>query len=184
MKTATLEVVSERETKSKELSALKEKVEKEIEKKNAELENKLYIIEGGVSTANDLINFLEHEADWKFTESMGIIEAVKEITKARENVSKAKVNALLFSPLTIEATYYFLTKYEGKGLDQAKYYYEKLLKPVSEALSRSKADRTQLDQMQRDLATIENAIENGANVEDSLVKEILSEIENGTYGTK
>jgi len=182
MKTATLEVVSTKDTKLKQLTTLKEKVEKKIEDKTAELEKKLYIIEGGAKTGKEIVAFLENDAQWKFTEAMGVIEAVKEVKKGIDSVSKKKAKELMFNPLVIEATYYFLTKVEGKGITEATHYFENLLKPVSDALSRSKSDRQQLEQMQRDLATLENAIDNGANVEDSMVKEITAELENDTYG--
>lgn len=185
MKTPTLEVVSkevERDAKMQNLKELKDQLEKKIAEKTAELEKKVYILEGKTETAERVKAFLNNEAEWKFTESMGVIEAVKEIEKAIDAIKKGKSSEFTLNPLAIEATYYFLTKKEGKGLTEAYQYYEFLLKPVSDALSRSKADRQVLDQMQRDLATLENAIESGANVEDSLVKEIATELENNTYG--
>lgn len=182
MKTATLEVASTKDLQAKQLTTLKQQVEEKIKEKTNEVENKLYIVEGGVKTAEELITFLEKDAQWKFTEAMGVIEAVKEIKKSVETIKKKKATELMFNPLVIEATYYFLTKVEGKGLNEATHYFENLLKPVSDALSRSKADRQVIDQMQRDLATLESALDNGAVVEDSMVKEITTELENGTYG--
>jgi hypothetical protein len=48
--------------------------------------------------------------------------------------------------LAIEAVYYFLTKVEGTGIEAANDYIT-LLKPVSDALSRSKQERQHLDQI-------------------------------------
>lgn len=184
MKTATLEVVSKEVERDANMQNLKELHTKLVDKINStteELAKKVYIIEGKVSTAQNILRFLQKDAQWKFTESMGILEAVKEIEKTIAEIKKGKSKEIYFNPLVIEATYYFLTKVEGKGLDEAKYYHDELLKPVSDALSRSKADRSNLDQMQRDLATLENALEQGANLDDKLVKEIAQELENGTY---
>jgi len=182
-KEVTLEVVNknnEREERVKNLTNIAEQIKTAIENKSKELETKTYIVEGGKETANHLKDFLTKEAQWKFTEAMGIPEAIKEIDKGVKNMAKTK--ELMLNPLAIEATYYFITKVEGKGYDEAIAYYNNLLKPVSDALSRSKADRQELDQMQKDLATIENAIDMGAEVEDSMVKEIKTELANGTYG--
>jgi hypothetical protein len=184
MKTATLEVVSKEVERDANMQNLKELHTKLVEKINStteELAKKVYIIEGKVPTAKNIVNFLQNDAQWKFTESMGILEAVKEVEKTISEVKKGNTKEIYFSPLVIEATYYFLTKVEGKGLNEAKYYFEELLKPVSDALSRSKSDREILDQMQRDLATLENALEQGANLDDKLVKEIAHELENGVY---
>lgn len=184
MKTPTLEVVSkevERDTKMQNLKELHTQLSDKINEKKEELAKKVYIVEGKVPTAEKLVKFLENDAQWKFTESMGILEAVKEIEKTIAEVKKGKSKEISFNPLVIEATYYFLTKVEGKGLNEAKYYYEELIKPVSDALSRSKGDRQILDQMERDLATLETALELGGNLDDSLVKEIAKELENGAY---
>jgi hypothetical protein len=184
MKTPTLEVVSkevERDAKMQNLKELQKQLVERINATTEELAKKVYIIEGKVPTAQNILRFLQEDAQWKFTESMGILEAVKEVEKTIADVKKGKSKEISFNPLVIEATYYFLTKVEGKGLADAKYYYDELLKPISDALSRSKGDRQILDQMQRDLATLENALEQGANLDDSLVNEITKELENGAY---
>jgi len=180
--TPTVEVVTkatideERAAKLAQLNDLHAQLTSLITARTEELAKKVYIIEGKVPAATNILNFLNNDAQWKFTEAMGVIEATKEVEKSIDALNKGKVNEIYLNPLAIEATYYFLTKTEGKGLNEAAAFYDTLLKPVSDALSRSKADRQELDQMQMDLATLEQAIETGASVEDSLVKEITAEL--------
>jgi hypothetical protein len=72
-----------------------------------------------------------------------------------------------------------LTKVEGAGLEEAKEYVN-ILKPISDALGRSKQDRTELDQLTRDRGTLESAIDSGIDLEneDDILKEIQEELLN------
>jgi hypothetical protein len=150
-----------------------------IEAKEKEIENKKYIIEGGTKTATAVVNFLQNEASWKFSEALGVIEATRQVEEAQKEILKGKTKELLIPALAVEAIYYFLTKVEGKGLIHATSYVNELLKPVTDALSRSKNDRTEIDQLVRDRGTIESAIDNGIDIEneDEILKEIQEELE-------
>lgn len=178
-KEATTQVVS----KESQLAERNEKRQKmvdlltaKIEEKNKALESKKYIIEGGAKTADAIIDFLTNDAQWKFSEALGVIEAVKQIEEGKKGIAKSK--ELYVSSLALEAVYYFLTKVEAKGLSAAKEYVE-VLKPISDALSRSKQDRQDIDQMVRDRGTLESAIDNMVDIEneDDILKEIQAELE-------
>jgi hypothetical protein len=178
---ATLEVVKRKDTAEKrkaQLMAIAEQLKTKIENREKELGVKKYIIKGGELTGKHLIAFIENDAQWKFSEALGIGECHRQLVEAVSNIKKVKE---LFVPaLALEALYYFLTKVEGKGLSSANDYLNNLLKPITDALGRSKSDREALDQLIRDLGTIESAIDTGLSIEneDSLVKEIEAELKN------
>jgi hypothetical protein len=149
-----------------------------IEAKEKELETKKYIVEGGNKTAAALIQFLKEKASWKFSEALGVIESTKQIELANQEIAKGKTKELMIPALAIEAIYYFLTKVEGKGLEDATSYVNDLLKPVTDALGRSKNDRNEIDQLVRDRGTLESAIDSGIDIEneDAILKEIQEEL--------
>jgi len=154
------------------------KLSEKIEAKEKEIENKKYIIEGGTKTASSILNFLKEDASWKFSEALGVIEATRQIEDAQKDILKNKTKELLIPALAVEAVYYFLTKVEGKGLTNATSFVNDLLKPVTDALSRSKNDRAEIDQLVRDRGTLESAIDSGIDIEneDSVLKEIQEEL--------
>jgi hypothetical protein len=180
-KEATLEVVSTKEATEKrkaQLADMSKQLEAKIEKTSKDLETKLYIIQGGKTAGENLLAFIKNDAQWKFSEALGIGECVRQYESAVKNIESGKTKELMIPALALEATYYFLTKVEGKGLVSADTYVNNLLKPITDALGRSKADREALDQLVRDKGTIDSAIDSGANIEneDKLIKEIESEL--------
>lgn len=178
--TATMKVVSKEEQlnqKNVERQKMVDLLSAKIDASNKVLQDKKYIVQGGAKIASLIEAFLTLESKWKFSESLGVIEAVKQIKDAAKQIETGKVKEIYVPTLVLEAIYYFLTKVEGQGLKAAEAYIE-ILKPVSDALSRSKADRESIDQMTRDQATLESAIDGGADLEneDSILKEIQEEL--------
>jgi hypothetical protein len=178
---SNLTIVSKRD----EIIALNEKrqgmvdfLEKRIGIKEAELENKKYVVEGKADVASTLHKFLLEEAQWKFSEALGVIESVKQVEEASKALMTKKTTELMLPTLAIEAIYYFLTKVEGVGTIAANEYVA-VLKPVSDALSRAKQERTDLEQLQRDKGTLESAIDSGVDIEneDTILKEIQAEMD-------
>jgi len=180
-KTATLEVVSKNgqlAEKNAKRQKMVEVLTARIDAKNKELETKKYLIEGGTLAAQKIQEFLTNDAKWKFSEALGIMESTKQVDEALAQIKAGKTKELLVPALALEAIYYFLTKVEGTGLGSATNYID-ILKPISDALGRSKKDREEVDQLVRDRGTLEAAIDNGADVEgeDSILKEIEAELE-------
>ena len=169
----TKDATLEKKTKAAEL------LKKNIEDMQSLMDKKVYLVEGGAETGNALLTFIQTKAEWKFSESMGIIESERQIKEALDQISKGKTKELMLKNLTLEAIYYFMTKVTGMGIAEAKVYYTNMLKPVSEGLSRVKADKDKLDQLVRDLGTIEHAIDQGVSIEDedTFVKEIMGELD-------
>lgn len=158
-KETTLSVVSSTEEKkekslkkaaelTKELIAFKEKIEK-----------RGYIVEGGSKTGETVLEWLMNNASWKFTEAMGVMEAVKQVEKGLADIKSGKSKEMLLNNLALEAIYYFVSKQEGKGLADATNYYENLLKPVADALGRAKVDKDAVKDYEYKIASAENGLE-------------------------
>jgi hypothetical protein len=180
-KAVKTEVVSKEQQLAEKNTVRQEMVDlltERIEKKQKELETKKYIVEGGEDTAKAVLNFLNYDAQWKFTEALGVIEATRQIEESAKAITTNKTKELLVNALALEAIYYFLTKVERKGLSDAKSFVNGLLKPISDALGRIKQDREGLDQMIRDRGTLESAIDSQIDIEneDNILKEIQEEL--------
>ena len=182
-KETTLEVVKKTDEKQERRKYLAGELEKKLIATREEVATKEYPISGGIIAAQALHNFIKNDAQWKFTESLGIMEASRvlsdQITKLKEAQKNGENVQLTLSAVTIEAIYYFMTKEEGKGLGKATLFVNHLLRPISEALNTSKEDRENINQMERDLGTIQDAVMNRVcfEGEDKLLKEIEEELE-------
>lgn len=146
------------EDRAKEIQAIQE----EVEARNREMETKLYIVEGGAETGEKLLKFVTEEAQWKFTEAIGVVEMTKEIEDAVANAKGGK--QLFLRVLPLEALWFFINKVEGVGLEKAKYYSTNLLKPVGDALGRIKADRDAINE----LMMRQGSLEAGADFEQDV----------------
>ena len=159
-----------------------EKLEKKLEEKIKEKEKKLYVIDGKLDTCNLLLNYVRKEAEWSFHESIGIIELERQLELSRKKLTSGKVKELMLDSVALEAIYYFLSKYKGKGIEDAKKFYEKHLKPVGEAMTRSNQDKEELNLLRKDVASLREAVNVGPGVNlsedyEKVVEEILKEIE-------
>ena len=152
-------------------------LEKNLTDFRAELEDKQYLVEGQLTTAEALHDFITRSAKWTFSESMGIIEASKQLETCVKDLKSGKRKELMLHNLTIEAVYYFVSKETGTGLTAAVGYFNTILKPILDALSRAKMDKDKKDQMEKDLATVQSAIDMGAisELEESMLLEIEAE---------
>jgi hypothetical protein len=182
-KTATLTIEkktaqSRLEEKNAQRQKMVDKLTEKIDKMSKVLETKKYIVDGELTSGNAILNFLKTEATWKFTEAKGVVEAVKQIQTAIDGITSKKVKHLLVDSTALEAIYYFLSKVEKTGLEDAAFYIDNMVLPVSNALGRAKEDRMEFDQLQRDRASLEAAIDSGADLEneDSILAEIEKEL--------
>lgn len=138
-----------------------EKLKEAIEKKEVELEGKKYLIPGGKEVATLIKNFICEDAKWKFTEALGIIEVNKII---QEFLTSGKKDFMI-PPVALEATYYFLSKHEGKGLAEAETC-TSLLKAINQAKARADEDKKEYEEMQFRLQSLEHGIDPDAPQEE------------------
>lgn len=148
---------SVREMNTEERAEAAALLQKEIDHRNAEINSKLYIVEGGAAAGERFLTFITEDAQWKFTEAFGVVEVCKEI---QEGIQSAKSGKELFlKVLPLEALWFFINKVEGKGLVAAQYYQQNLLKPIGEALGRVKADRDAVNELLMQIGSIEAGAE-------------------------
>ena len=83
--------------------------QEELANYRQELETKKYLADVSTKMVNALSAFMNNEAPWKFTESLGVIEVQKELESC---VKKGK---LFMSAISFEALYYYISKIEGNG---------------------------------------------------------------------
>ena len=180
-KETKLEVVSKTNEKHERRVKLAEALEQKLIAKREEVASKRYTISGGLPVAKALYNFIKNDAQWKFTESLGVLESARILSEQVELLSNknAEQSDLSLNAVTIEAIYYFMTKEEKKGVSAAHTFVNNLLRPISEALNASKNDREKINQMERDLGTLQDAVLNkvGFEGEDEILKEIETELE-------
>lgn len=134
----------------------------ELEALNLEAKDKKFAVGISTTEARDvLIDFVENKAKWKFTESLGVIEALKSIRK--ENV---KSEAIFLGALEIEAIYYFMSKHEGTGEKEALEFH-KILKPITDALSKLR----DFSQQRQILEARISGLEQGLDLAEDIDKE-------------
>jgi hypothetical protein len=168
-KESTLQVVSaknETAEKTKQAKAKAAELSKELNELREKVEKKGYLVEGGAAAGEKLIDWLTTSASWKFTEAMGVMEAIKQVKSGIEEIKKGKTKELLLNNLSLEAIYYFISKEEGKGLEQATFYVEHLLKPVADGLGRAKVDKDRVKDLEFKVASLEQGLEVNENTSE------------------
>ena len=114
--------------------------EKELEALKAKMEDQKYLVDLDKKDVQAIADFIQNDAQWKFTEALGIVEASKELKKA------TKDGKLFTKSIAIEAIYYYMSKVEGNGTGtNAKAFatvddYIRAFKGIANAVERIKAD--------------------------------------------
>jgi hypothetical protein len=126
---------------------------KDLKEKNSK---KVYAVKMGSDLLGTLIDFIENHAEWSQTESLGIIEVHKVLTKIKKD--GVKDNTIFMGPLPLEATHYFLSKTKGKGLKEAQSFID-LFKPLSIALEEVKKDAESIQSLEKDLVAAQQGIQ-------------------------
>ena len=84
--------------------------EKELDAYREELTTKKYLVDLKKEDIKTSIDFMNNDAQWKFTESLGIGEVTKDL-----ETSLKKNGKIFISAVATEALYYYLSKVEGTG---------------------------------------------------------------------
>jgi hypothetical protein len=123
-----------------------------------ELQSKVYLLPGGAKTTNAILEFLETKAEFAAHESLGIVKAHDDVTKAKAKSKKE----LFLSSLCIEAVAYYVSKASGVGLKEATTFKDDLFMPINEAMARINEDKKALEE----LKTVWAAAAQGVELED------------------
>ena len=105
-----------------------------FEKFGKELDGKVYLVPGGKTTSDAILDFLENKAGFSAHESLGIVRAHEDVTAA----AKSKKKELFVSGLCVEAVAYYVSKATGVGLKEAQEFKDHLFMPINEAMAKIK----------------------------------------------
>jgi len=128
---------------------LVEKLQKKLDDKKNEIRSKVYAISCDAPVFTSWKEYILNDAEWNSTESLGIIELDKQITKIEKE--GIKDNTIYLSALHLEASHYFISKSRGKGIQDAKKFIS-IYKPFDQALNDAKKDAMVVKDMEKDLA--------------------------------
>lgn len=141
-----------------ELAAI-EAARKEVEKLRVKSETEKYLIDISDSDANILENFIVSDAEWKYTEALGIQQISYDIEKSRKEKKKVFLNAT-----AVEAIFYFLSKVTGNGNSVSGNSFKdigtfiRILKEVSIAIEKIRKNNDALKEAEFQLASREQGI--------------------------
>jgi len=131
-------------------------LESQVKKIKEETAKKVYAVKMSSDLLENLILFVEENAEWSQTESLGVIEVHKTLDKIRKE--GVKDNTIFLNSLPLEATHYFLSKSKGKGLKSAESFIS-IFKPIAVALEEVKKDASAIQDLEKDLAAAQQGIE-------------------------
>lgn len=112
-----------------QVSVAKQEFEKELNG----LRNHKFLIRLDAENIQNLLNFIENDAKWKFRNAYGIVQCFDEVGKAKELSIKEGTDGIYLDNITLEALAYFLHQHESVGLATAKSYIG-IIDPVFEAM--------------------------------------------------
>lgn len=130
-------------------------LQKALDAKMEELSGKVYAVAMNSSSLAVYSKVIE-SITWKGKEGLGIMEITK---KLNEIESKGITNDVIFlNALTIEASHYFLNRYESTGSNNAESFID-LFKKLEQALSAVSQDNKDLEDLNKDLAAAQQGLE-------------------------
>jgi hypothetical protein len=116
--------------------------------------------EYALSMSKDLLNrfekFMKEEVEWRSKEALGVTEILKRIEAVKKEGIKDGV--VYFTNLEIEASHYFLMKWNGKGSSEIGDFIS-LWKTFEESLTLIQQDNIVLKDLEKQLAAAEQGIE-------------------------
>ena len=133
-----------------------ESIQKQMEDLAKELSMKEYAVKMDSALLEFYENFMNFQSTWKGKQALGIIEILKKIAEVK--ASGIKDNVIYMKNLHIEATHYFLDKYEGKGSSIAVSYIE-LYKSMENVLQLVSSDNARMKDLEKELIAAQQGIE-------------------------
>jgi hypothetical protein len=130
-------------------------LQKALDAKMAELSNKVYAVSMNASSLAVYSKVIE-SIKWKGKEGLGILEITKKLNEV-ENKGISN-DAIFLNALTIEASHYFLNRYESEGSSNAESFID-LFKKIEQALSAVSQDNKDLEDLNKDLAAAQQGLE-------------------------
>jgi hypothetical protein len=133
-----------------------EGIRNDLENYRSSLKDKEYALSMDKDLLKKLETFMREDVEWRAKESLGVAEILKRIEAVKKEGIKDGV--VYFTNLEIEASHYFLMKWNGKGEDGISDFIS-LWKTFEESLTLIQQDNIVLKDLEKQLAAAEQGIE-------------------------
>lgn len=133
-----------------------ESIKEDLENYKSSLKDKEYALSMDQNLLKKFENFMREEVEWRAKEALGVVEILKRIEAVKKEGIKDGV--VYFTNLEIEASHYFLMKWNGKGEDGINDFIS-LWKTFEESLTLIQQDNLVLKDLEKQLAAAEQGIE-------------------------
>ena len=133
-----------------------ESLKKQIEDYKNSLQGKEYAVSMDSGTLRRFEIFMREEVQWRSKEALGVMEILKRIQSVKKEGIKDGVG--YFTNLEVEASHYFILKWEGKGEKEINDFIS-LWKTFEETLALIHQDNAKLKELEKQLQAAEQGIE-------------------------
>lgn len=133
-----------------------EKIKKELENYKKSLDGKEYAVALDSKLLSEFEVYMTEKVEWKAKESLGVKEILKRIESCKKEGIKDGI--CYFTNLEVEASHYFLMKWEGKGSKEIDKFIT-LWKVFEESLTLIYQDNAKVKDLEKELAAAEQGIE-------------------------
>ena len=131
-------------------------LKKEIEEYKASLSGKEYAVSLDKNILARFEKFMKQEVQWRSKEALGVLEILKRIESIKKEGIKDGVG--YFTNLEVEASHYFILKWEGKGEKEIADFVT-LWKTFEETLMLIHQDNAKFENLKKQLQAAEQGIE-------------------------
>ena len=133
-----------------------ESLRKEIEEYKKSISGKEYAVSMNKELLLKFESFMKNEVEWRSKEALGVMEIIKRIESIKKESLKDGV--VYFTNLEVEASHYFILKWNGKGEKEISDFVS-LWKTFEETLMLIHQDNTKLKDLEKNLSAAEQGIE-------------------------
>jgi hypothetical protein len=131
-------------------------IKKKIDAYVNELKDKEYALSMDSKKLSTFETFMSEQVEWRSKEALG----VKEILRRLDEVKKEGIQngAIYFTNLEVEASHYFLMKWNGKGSKEVDLFIS-LWKTFEESLILVQQDNAKMEELKKELSAAEQGLE-------------------------
>ena len=133
-----------------------EDLKKKIEESKKSLQGKEYAVSMNAGILDRFEIFMRNEVEWRSKEALGVTEILKRIDFIKKEGLKDGVG--YFTNLEVEASHYFILKWNGKGEKEINDFIT-LWKTFEETLMLIHQDNSKLKDLEQEFSAAEQGIE-------------------------
>lgn len=142
----------------KKLEIDKKSIEKKIENDQQELSEKVFVIGDDIEEAKIFLEFLNRYAEWSYAEAQILTLTYESIKNVVEQMNKSDEFNFVLKFREIQAIKYFLQKYKGQGIKDAKKI-SRVLGIIGRVWSDVEPQLKKLEELQNEIKRIDYKIE-------------------------